>query len=624
MKKQIVYSQLSLYLFLAFVAMMWGVGTETAVAQASFPYARNLRISQVYGGGGNSGAPYTHDFIEIFNSGSAPISLNGLSLQYASATGTGNFGASTAQLTELPNVTLGAGQYYLVQQASGGSAGSPLPTPDHIDSSPINLSATDGKVALVTGTTSLGCNGGSMACNAAQLARIIDLVGYGNANFYEGSSAAPTLSNTTAALRNVGGCQDTDNNNADFSSGAPAPRNTASSLNSCVSYTTITLDGNITEAEWRRGLLGTANGTTFGITWDDDFWYFGVRGGFGSADFFMIGIDIDPTNETTNTGGGSTADRCGAVFPDENKPDYILVNRQSSYIRESWGWNGSAWDQNAFNPAEPGDYDFSGAGGHYEVKLRKSAVFASNEDTSPVGFYLWLSNSSCQFFNAWPPENPNGFHPGTRFLYAHTRFATTDANRAPDTYGSRVGWFTHNLAANSTTYNFFGEDDASTNPWLRMTTTASGAGGAGCTVRAKMVGNHSFSNVPFTGVDRYVDFTLTNCTGLEVDVQMRYETVELNGINEANTAFYRCAALPCAPNWTVVSAGSYTRNELNNNLLLANVPQSQFSFWTISDGSTPTAVSLSTFSANSATLPWLLLMVLALLLGSTAVAWRRR
>ena len=32
-------------------------------------------ISQVYGGGGNSGAPYTHDFVELFNRGSAPVSL---------------------------------------------------------------------------------------------------------------------------------------------------------------------------------------------------------------------------------------------------------------------------------------------------------------------------------------------------------------------------------------------------------------------------------------------------------------------------------------------------------------------------------------------------------------------
>jgi hypothetical protein len=111
-------------------------------------------ISQVYGGGGNSGAPLTHDFVEIFNRSSGPVSLAGWSLQYASATGTGNFGANSGQLTELPSVVLGPGQYFLVQEA-GGSTGLPL-SPDHVDSTPINMSGTAGKVALVNIATTLG------------------------------------------------------------------------------------------------------------------------------------------------------------------------------------------------------------------------------------------------------------------------------------------------------------------------------------------------------------------------------------------------------------------------------------------------------------------------------------
>ena len=86
---------------------------------------------RVYGGGGNSGAPYTHDFIELFNRGTAPVSLAGWSLQYASATGTGLFGATASQLTELPAVTLQPGQYYLVQEA-GGTTGVALPSPDPV------------------------------------------------------------------------------------------------------------------------------------------------------------------------------------------------------------------------------------------------------------------------------------------------------------------------------------------------------------------------------------------------------------------------------------------------------------------------------------------------------------
>ncbi|MBX3056646.1 MAG: ExeM/NucH family extracellular endonuclease [Anaerolineae bacterium] len=228
---------LFLIVFFSLFAVMTAVTFAATTAESQdtavrAPLANDLRLSQVYGGGGNAGAPYTHDFIEIFNSSSTPISLDGLSLQYASATGTGNFGANDGQLTELPNVAIQPGQYYLVQQA-GGVVGDPLPTPDHIDPTPINLSGTNGKVVLVTGITSLGCNGGSTPCDADQLARIIDLVGYGNANFFEGTAAAPVLSNTTAGIRNDNGCTDTDNNAADFVAGAPTPRNTGSPTHSC-------------------------------------------------------------------------------------------------------------------------------------------------------------------------------------------------------------------------------------------------------------------------------------------------------------------------------------------------------------------------------------------------------
>jgi uncharacterized protein len=190
-------------------------------AQAVSP---DIVISQVYGGGGNTGAPYNSDFIELYNRGTTTVSLAGWSVQYASATGTGNFGANSGQLTELSG-SLAPGQYWLVQE-SGGAIGIQLPTPNVTDATPINMSGTAGKVALVNSTASLGCNGGSTLCSSAALATIVDLVGYGNANFFEGSGAAPTLSNTTAAFRQSNGAQDTDSNSADFTVGAPNPRNT--------------------------------------------------------------------------------------------------------------------------------------------------------------------------------------------------------------------------------------------------------------------------------------------------------------------------------------------------------------------------------------------------------------
>lgn len=172
------------------------------------------------------------DFIELFNRGSSSVSLAGFSVQYASATGTGNFGANSAQITELTGA-LAPGQYLLIQEAQGAGGTTPLPTPDVTDATPINMSATGGKVALVSTDASLGCNGSSTPCSASALAQIIDLIGYDGANFFEGASPAPALTSTTAAFRAAGGCQDTDNNGADFSAATPAPRNSTSPVNAC-------------------------------------------------------------------------------------------------------------------------------------------------------------------------------------------------------------------------------------------------------------------------------------------------------------------------------------------------------------------------------------------------------
>ena len=123
-----------------------------------------------------------------------------------------------------------------MQEASNAAVGVPLPTPDIVDDTPIPMAAGAGKVALVTGQTSLGCNGGpGQPCDAAALARIVDLVGYGSANFFEGAAACPDdLGNTTAAtsgrrrLRGHG-----QQRSSDFAAATPAPRNTASPLRDC-------------------------------------------------------------------------------------------------------------------------------------------------------------------------------------------------------------------------------------------------------------------------------------------------------------------------------------------------------------------------------------------------------
>jgi len=190
--------------------------------------AGNVVVSQVYGGGGNANAPYQNDFVELFNRSASPVALSGWSVQYASASGTGNFSANAVIAL---SGTLQPGQYYLIKLASNGAVGVALPTADATVTG-LNISGASGKVALVSSATGLACNGGSTPCSSAQLAQIVDLVGYGAANFFE-SAPTPLLTNTTAALRSSAGCTDTDVNNADFTTGAPAPRNTASPLSPC-------------------------------------------------------------------------------------------------------------------------------------------------------------------------------------------------------------------------------------------------------------------------------------------------------------------------------------------------------------------------------------------------------
>jgi len=166
-------------------------------------------ISEVYGGGGNSGAPYNKDFIELINRGTTDADVTGWSVQYASASGT------TYQSTTLAG-TIPAGGFYLIAE-SGGATGAALPTPDATGT--LALSAASGKVALVSGSTvPLAC---ATACSSA--AGVVDFVGYGSANDAAGT-ATPALSNATSAQRITSPLTDTGNNAADFVVAAPTPK----------------------------------------------------------------------------------------------------------------------------------------------------------------------------------------------------------------------------------------------------------------------------------------------------------------------------------------------------------------------------------------------------------------
>jgi predicted extracellular nuclease/2',3'-cyclic-nucleotide 2'-phosphodiesterase (5'-nucleotidase family) len=173
------------------------------------PDGSGVVINEVYGGGGNSGATYTHDFVELYNPTDADVSLAGLAIEYRSATG-GSGGVTPLQ------GTIPARGHFLVQQAAGSGGTTALPAPDQVGS--LNMGGTNGQVLLLPSTTRFSGTG-----DIAGHAGVIDAVGFGTANSFE-TAATPALSNSTAAARAADGV-DTDSNAADFAVGAPTPQN---------------------------------------------------------------------------------------------------------------------------------------------------------------------------------------------------------------------------------------------------------------------------------------------------------------------------------------------------------------------------------------------------------------
>lgn len=194
-------------------------------APGAMASANGVVISQVFGGGGNSGSVLKSDFIELFNGGSTTVNLKGWSLQYGSASGL--IGGQASQVAKLSDIDLllAPGHYLLVKGADGTAGTQSLPTPDVITT--LALSGTDGKIALVSSTAALN------SADPKGASTLVDLVGYGTAAAFEGTGAAGKLSATTAALRAGEGCTDTEDNKSDFTVGTPAPRNAATAAITC-------------------------------------------------------------------------------------------------------------------------------------------------------------------------------------------------------------------------------------------------------------------------------------------------------------------------------------------------------------------------------------------------------
>ena len=224
----VLYSSFSKSLIAILFVVSFGV--SSAVAQI----ANHIVISEVYGGGGNSGAQYKNDYVVLYNPTGAAVDISGWSVQYASSGGSWN-----TKIEGPLSGTIASHGFYLIQGFAGTGTAASLPTPDaDFSATSPNFSTSGGTIALVSDTTHL--SGDSLNIPA-----VVDYVGYGSAKYFQGAAVA-ALSNTTSAMRKarststaasmenggadslLGNGWNTGDNSADFVVRYPSPQNSSS------------------------------------------------------------------------------------------------------------------------------------------------------------------------------------------------------------------------------------------------------------------------------------------------------------------------------------------------------------------------------------------------------------
>ncbi|MEY3231227.1 MAG: hypothetical protein RL689_1316 [Planctomycetota bacterium] len=187
------------------------------------PNNTGIVISQVYGGGGNSGSGFNGDFAEIFNRSGTPVDLTGWSFQSARVTDQG-FDSRIAFLSGVIN----PGEYRLIVTNQLSPTGAVLPAADFTPATAFGMESSFGRVVLVASTVLVGTD--------YDRPDVVDLVGYGQlAQSFEGVAPTAALSNTLVAVRKNNGCQDTNQNAIDFDVvlALQLPRNSSTPASIC-------------------------------------------------------------------------------------------------------------------------------------------------------------------------------------------------------------------------------------------------------------------------------------------------------------------------------------------------------------------------------------------------------
>jgi subtilisin-like proprotein convertase family protein len=214
------------------------VGTGAIAHTVAPPIFAGLRISRVYAGGGLIASAPNADYVELFNASGAPRSLSGYTLQLAEPSG------SIWRTIPLSG-TIAANGYYLIQTEAPGNVGVPIASPDATTTGYAPTYTYGGKVALCATPSALSTS------NPLPNPRIVDFLGYGTANAFQGAAAFNTAADPAFVNQRLcRGVTNSGNNAADFENASPnAPFNTASPINSGLSVVAATIQPAVVEQD---------------------------------------------------------------------------------------------------------------------------------------------------------------------------------------------------------------------------------------------------------------------------------------------------------------------------------------------------------------------------------------
>jgi predicted extracellular nuclease/2',3'-cyclic-nucleotide 2'-phosphodiesterase (5'-nucleotidase family) len=297
----------------------------SAPAQAA---TSHLVISEAYGGGGNSGATYKNDYIELYNPTSSPIDVSGWSVQYRNAAGT-----VAIQVTPLSG-SVPAGGYYLVQEAAGAGGTTPLPAPDATGEIAMGATGFQVWIASTDEAVTPAPTGDVVDASGNLPANIVDLLGAsGTAGAYEKTRAAAP--SNTLALKRTDPTSDSNTNGSDFATGAPAPQNCNCAVPAAPKL--------VISEVFSHGATGGPHGADFVEVHNL---------GSSAADLTQVTLDVAgapsvPLTGSLGAGGRQVVD---VELVDDNGSTSLVWENDSSTI-DLVGWGSGAHEGDAAAPA---------------------------------------------------------------------------------------------------------------------------------------------------------------------------------------------------------------------------------------------------------------------------------